>query len=153
MIVRSWRIVKAKYARTAFSGAGAKAAGGRWNSPGTGAIYTAGSISLGILEMLVHLGSKDVLRHYVTFELSFDESLVRRIAAGELPRQWWNPRAPAACQSVGDQWVVGLESPVLALPSAIVRTEWNYLLNPAHPDFPKIRIAPAQPVRLDRRLR
>ena len=153
MIVRSWRIVKAKYARTAFSGAGAKISGGRWNSPGTGVIYTAGSISLGSLEMLVHLGSKDVLRHYVTFELSFEEALVRRIPAAELPRSWWNPRAPAVCQSVGDEWVRSSDSPVLALPSAIVRTEWNYLLNPAHPDFPEIEIAPAQPVRLDKRLK
>jgi RES domain-containing protein len=153
VIVRSWRIVKAKYARTAFSGAGAKTSGGRWNSPGTAVIYTAGSISLGILEMLVHLWSKDVLRHYVTFELSFDEAMLRRIPVGDLPRSWWNPRAPAACQSVGDEWARGLESPALALPSAIVRTEWNYLLNPAHPDFPKIKIASPQPVRLDKRLR
>src|SRR5437764_448299 len=60
MTLRAWRIVKAKHAATAFSGDGAKKFGGRWNSPGIPAIYLAGSTSLAILEMLVHLQSQEL---------------------------------------------------------------------------------------------
>ena len=50
-----WRIVKAKYADTAFSGEGASRAGGRWSRRGEGVVYTGGRLSLAALELLVHL--------------------------------------------------------------------------------------------------
>ena len=40
---------------------------------------------------------------------------------------------------IGDQWVREARSVVLAVPSAIVPAERNFLLNPAHPDFRKVR--------------
>ena len=42
-------------------------------------------------------------------------------------------RRPA--KGVGDAWVRGARSAVLALPSVIIPEELNYLLNPTHPDF------------------
>jgi RES domain-containing protein len=115
-------------------------------------IYTAGSISLAILEMLVHIQSTDVLSHYVTFELSLDGALVDRPAAGDLPSNWFRSPAPAATRNLGDAWIRRGQSPVLEVPSAIVRTEWNYLINPDHPDFARIAVAPPRPITLDRRL-
>jgi RES domain-containing protein len=53
---------------------------------------------------------------------------------------------------VGDIWVRGARSAVLALPSAIIADELNYLLNPAHPDFKKISIGKRVPFAFDRRL-
>ena len=53
---------------------------------------------------------------------------------------------------MGDHWVAGAASAVLRLPSAIVPNEWNYLLNPAHPDFAKITIGPKQHIQIDPRL-
>jgi RES domain-containing protein len=41
---------------------------------------------------------------------------------------------------IGDQWVREMRSPVLALPSAIVPAERNFLLNPAHPKFRQVRV-------------
>jgi RES domain-containing protein len=43
-------------------------------------------------------------------------------------------------------------SAVLKLPSAVVPEEFNYLLNPAHPDFGKIRIAKPRAFKADPRL-
>lgn len=152
MTVQAWRITKAKHAATAFSGAGAKASGGRWNNPGTAIVYTAGSTSLALLEMLVHLQAPDLLQHYVIFEVSFDEALMRTIAPAALPKTWRRSPPPAKARRVADDWVAGGESAVLRLPSVIVPHEWNYLLNPAHPEFPRITISPKQSIRFDPRL-
>lgn len=152
MIIRAWRITKAKHAATAFTGGGAKAFGGRWNSPGTSIIYTAGSASLAILEMLVHLQTRELMRRYVIFEVTFHQSLMTRIHEDALPKPWRRSPAAASVQQVGNNWIAVGSSAVLEVPSALVPTECNYLLNPAHRDFAKITIGPRQPIKFDRRL-
>jgi RES domain-containing protein len=150
--VRAWRIVQAEHAATAFSGDGARKHGGRWNSPGLPVVYTAGSISLAMLEMLVHLPSQALLKRYVLFEVTFDEALVTAIDPQTLPRTWRTFPPPAAVQQIGDAWLPAEGSAVLRVPSVLVPDESNYLLNPAHRDFARITIGPKQPARLDPRL-
>lgn len=152
MTVRAWRITKTKHAATAFSGGGAKAYGGRWNSPGTAVVYAAGSTSLAILEMLVHLRAPELMQRYVTFELAFDEKLVTPVELAALPRNWRRSPSSPAVQQVGDDWAAEAGSAVLRIPSAVVPTEWNYLLNPAHPDYAKITIGPKRAIKFDPRL-
>src|SRR5690606_6785921 len=152
MSLRVWRIVKAKHAGAAFTGEGAKAAGGRWNSPGRAVVYTAGSTSLAMLEMLVHLESQELLKQYVLFEATFDESLMTTLNAKDLPRSWRQSPPPSAVQQLGDAWLSEGGAAVLRAPSVIVPTEWNYLLNPAHADFARIAIGPKQTVPFDPRL-
>jgi len=60
-MISAYRIVKAKFRESAFTGDGARAFGGRWNSVGRSVIYLAGSISLATLEMLVHLNNDSYL--------------------------------------------------------------------------------------------
>lgn len=152
MTVTAWRIVKARHARAAFNGQGARIAGGRWNSPGHAVVYVAGSASLAMLEMLVHLQNQDVLRRYVLFDVTFDSSLVQAVAGIDLPRNWRSSPPPAGTRRIGDQWLQRGDSAVLRVPSALVPDEFNYLLNPAHKDFEAITIGAPQPVRLDPRL-
>jgi RES domain-containing protein len=150
--VKAWRVFAPKHAPTAFTGEGARLFGGRLNSPGTPVIYTASSISLATLEMLVHLESSDLLRKYQICEVTFDESLVITLTAKDLPKTWRRSPAPAAVRAVGDQWVASGASAVLRVPSAVVPTEVNYLLNPRHPDFAKVRIGRQKVFAFDRRL-
>ena len=152
MTLRAWRIVKRRHAPTAFTGAGARQAGGRWNSPGVPVVYTAQSVALGMLELLVHIRSEDVLRHYLTIEVSFDDALVKVVSLEDLPRDWRRNPPPAALRRIGDDWVLSAASAVLRVPSVVVPTEWNFLLNPAHADFGQITIGKPQPLRMDRRL-
>jgi RES domain-containing protein len=152
MTVRAWRITKARHAATAFTGMGAKVNAGRWNSLGVAVVYCAGSMSLALLEMLVHLEALELMKRYVSFELTFDDSLVTTVDGGKLPRNWRSSPLPASVQVLGDQWVAASASPVLQVPSALVPNEWNYILNPAHRDFAKITIAPRQPIKFDPRL-
>lgn len=148
----AWRIFKKKLARTAFSGTGARLYGGRWNSPGTAVVYLSESKALAALEMLVHLEAADALKHYQVCRVTFDDSLVERVDPATLPKAWRKDPPPRAVQRLGDEWVAAACSAVLQVPSAIVPTERNYLLNPAHPDMRRITIGPPESFRFDRRL-
>jgi len=138
--IRAYRILKKTFVATAFSGEGARLFGGRWNSPGVAVVYTAGVVSLGILEWRVNLTQWPAPPH-VLIEIEFDPSLVWR--PPKLPAYWQRYPSSKANAAVGDSWVRSGRSAVLKLPSALVpagHIEYNYLLNPAHPDFGKIKI-------------
>ena len=94
-MLRAWRIVKSEHAAAAFSGHGAKIAGGRWNNPGTLMVYTAGSHSLAILEILVHLQSQNLLQRYALFELTFSADLVVSLDRHSLPKTCADSQRPA----------------------------------------------------------
>jgi len=147
-----WRITSKKFIKTAFNGKGARLYGGRWNTPGTPLIYTAGSKSLAVLEILVHLDSPDLLRKFVLFEVKIDDPLVTHLDPASLPKDWRHDPPPAAAQNIGDEWASSARSAVLRVPSAIVTGEFNFQLNPRHPDFSKLKIEPPQSFFIDPRL-
>jgi RES domain-containing protein len=151
-MIRAWRIAKSKHAATAFTGDGARLTGARWTSPGVAVVHLADSVPLAILEMLVHVESEELVKRYVLYEASFDGSLVTAADLGTLPRNWRAAKPPESLRRIGDAWHQEGRSAVLRVPSAVVPSEWNYLLNPAHPDFARITIGSAQVVRFDRRL-
>jgi len=151
-VITSWRIVKAKYAATAFEGEGARRAGGRWNSRGHPIVYTSESAALAALELLVHMGRSRSLPDYVIFSCKFPESLVRRVQPRDLPTDWRSHPAPVSIRQVGDDWFSEQQSAVLQVPSAVIDSEYNYLLNPTHRSFKRVAISSAQPFELDLRL-
>lgn len=126
--------------------------GGRFNARGVAIVYTAATVSLASLEMLVHLQSREILGAYTLRSVTFDAALVRRIRLSDLPRNWRDNPVPAAVQRVGTDWVVSGDSAVLEVPSAVVPAESNFLLNVLHPDFAKIRFGKASRHKVDPRL-
>lgn len=150
-MVRAWRIVKEVHASTAFSGEGAVRVGGRWNSRGTRMVYTSATQSLALLESLVHLNPAFLFR-YAVIGLEFPGSMLEIFRPSKLPADWNSEPPATATKRLGDQWVREARSAVLAVPSVLVRTEINYLLNPQHPDFAKIKIGKPEPFALDPRL-
>ena len=151
--VTAWRIVKQKKPpRKAFDGEGARLHGGRWNSPGTSMVYTAGSQSLAALEMLVHLDAADLMGKYVFFEVTMDESMIRALVEADLPRNWRSDPSPSKLRRMGDAWAASAVSVALCVPSVVIPEEQNFLLNPKHPDFSKLHIGKAVPFRYDARL-
>jgi RES domain-containing protein len=151
-MIRSWRLVQTDYAAHAFDGEGARLYGGRWNSPGRPAVYTAGSLALAALEVLVHLKSREALAHYLKSWIEFDESWITTVAMEELPRHWRQGRTPAHTQMLGDHWLEASETPVLQVPSVVIPEEWNYIINPLHPQFAETVRSPPQPFQFDPRL-
>jgi len=148
-MVTAWRITKRKHARHAFTGEGARKFGGRWNNPGTAFVYTAQSQSLAALEMLVHLDSSELLEKYALIGVEFDQSLVRPVEPSALPRHWRSDPPPPEIRSIGDNWILAGSSAVLQVPSAMVPGEHNFLLNPEHQDFAKLRLGKPLAFRFD----
>jgi RES domain-containing protein len=148
-----YRICKTKYSAAAFDGEGAYRFGGRWNSRGTRLIYTAGSLALAPLEMLVHLKDETLLAEYSYLSAQLDQNLI--LPVGEfrpLPPEWSASPAPLQIQQIGDEWARSLISPVLEIPTSVIPLEKNYLLNPAHPDFQRIVLGEAKRFTFDERL-
>src|SRR5918997_6989424 len=148
----SWRIVKSRHASTAFDGEGARLYGGRWNSPGTRMVYTSSTISLAVLEILIHLQEASLLSSYSLISASFDDAFVERLDHSVLPDGWRAYPAPSELQRIGDEWVRSQSSAILEVPSAVVERESNYLLNPSHPDFSSVLIGEPEPFTFDERL-
>jgi RES domain-containing protein len=153
MMQTAWRIVQAGRARDAFSGEGARRYPGRWNDAGTPMVYTAESLSLAALEMLVHLGAPELLARYVCIPIRFDDALCVRPAIGDIPRNWTDNPPPASTRRFGSAWAADASSAVLAVPSVVIPTETVFLLNPLHPDFSKIRMGGTKDFSFDSRLR
>lgn len=149
----AWRVDKAKWSRSSFDGEGAARDGGRWNSSGVRVVYASASLAMAALEKYVHLPKPlPAAMKLVRFKIRFDESLVHRVDPAKLPAGWRDAPPPAATQSIGDKWVRDAVSAVLAVPGAIIPEETNYLLNPVHPDFRKIRMGAAEPFEFDYRI-
>ncbi len=149
--MKVWRLCKRAHA--AFDGEGARRAGGRWNRRGTPVVYASQTLSLAALEMLVHADLSLLPPDLVAIAAELPEALaVARIEEAALPRSWRHYPPPEALARLGTDWARGLSSAALSVPSALVPAERNFLLNPLHPDFRKIRVGRPEPFSPDPRL-
>lgn len=115
-------------------------------------VYTAGSRALAALEMAVHLDRSILLESFVLIPCRFDDRLVTAIDRERLPVDWRSDPAPAEVAAMGDAWARAGRSAALAVPSAIIEEELNYVLNPLHPEFKKVKIGVPRVFEFDRRL-
>ena len=153
MSLSLWRISKRKYVATAFSGEGARRVGGRWNSRGQGMVYTSGTLSLAALEVFVHMEVEDVATMLAWIRLDVPtEVKIEYLEVAQLPPDWRNIPAPAVLAIMGDNWFRSAATAILAVPSVVIPLEFNYLINPSHPDFVKLAVESPQPFELDPRL-
>jgi RES domain-containing protein len=141
--------------------------GGRWNSEGKAVLYSAGSLSLACLELLVHIRDTGNMPDLVYSEIELPDPLI----------DWWSQDAirtdaildsDTLSREMGDNWLerqafkeeiypVSLRKrldprAVLQVPSSVIREEWNYLLNPADPAYSAITWSEPKRFRLDPRL-
>jgi RES domain-containing protein len=149
-----WRICEATFAESAFSGEGASIVGGRWNSKGKQMVYTAEHLSLAILELFVHLNVPNVERDFfVAIKAEIPDNLdVEYMNIDRLASDWYLSSSKSSLQALGDEWMDSTRTPILAVPSAIVPQEFNYLINPLHPQFDRLIIARPQPFNFDTRM-
>lgn len=152
MMIRVWRIVKEKFKHEAFTGEGAATFGGRWNSIGVPVVYTAESLSLATLEILVGGFPLTLISGYCRIVVEIDASQIETFPKKKLPPDWSSFPAGEHCRHIGDTWMREKRTVALKVPSAVVAEEYNYLINPLHPDFGKIAIGKPEILSVDRRL-
>jgi len=146
-MLRLHRVCRARYSN--LDGQGAKIAGGRWNSPGHQVVYLAETLSLAVLENLVHFDRLSFPSNYVhvvanipLFIQCETEDRLRSSA----------PASISTTQGLGDYWLNQGCSPILKVRSFVVPSEHNFLINPAHPLFNQIQVDPPVPFEFDNRL-
>jgi RES domain-containing protein len=151
-VIRVWRLCKKQYAETAFDGEGARRVGGRWNSRGNPVTYTSENLSLSALELLVHLDVVEAPPDFVAIPADIpDELVVESLEADDLPDDWRRTPGHPELKRLGDTWLHSAASPVMSVPSVVVPTEYNYLLNPDHDEARRIQIGEPRPFEFDER--
>jgi RES domain-containing protein len=152
-MITAWRIAKQTYQFTGSSGEGARIYGGRWNPIGIPVIYTAESLSLATLEIIVHLEREQLLyKRFVKIPVTFESSLVFPLSRKKLPKDWASLPPSESTQKIGQKWIERTKHIILKIPSTVIKEEHNYLINPAHPDFSAIEIGKPQRFEFDERL-
>jgi RES domain-containing protein len=150
--MRVYRIASTRHIRD-LSGTGARLYGGRWNRRGTALLYTSESRSLATVEILVHLSMPEVPAglSIATLEIP-DDIRADEIRPSSLPRDWREHPAPAALVDLGTKWARASRHLLLRVPSAVVEGEFNVLINPAHPDMPRVKVVRVERYRMNSRL-
>lgn len=145
----TYRLTTGKFAND-ISGTGAKINGGRWNPIGIGALYTSQYISLAILEILVRATRATSPVSYTLTSFEIPDNSIYLLQFSKLKNEWKYDLKYT--QGIGEDFLVDNQSLCLQVPSAIVQQENNFLLNPLHPDFKKIKIMASELLELDKRL-
>jgi len=148
----AWRIVRASRSQTAFTGEGPWRFGGRWNSPGVRVVYVSEHQSTAAFEVFANRVPFILEEKYKAFHLEWPDTLTELLPTKKLPPNWRLHPPLAETREIGDQWIREQRSAVLALPSVISPADTNFLLNPEHADFKRIRIATSIDFDFDPRL-
>jgi RES domain-containing protein len=132
-------------------GTGAKLFGGRWNSVGLAGLYATENISLAVLEILVRAGMQTIPISYHLVKIDVPDTIqLQPISADKLRNDWKDDIGYT--QWIGDEFLRSASSLMLKIPSAIVDEENNYLVNPKHGDFKKVKIIKISKFQFDKRL-
>jgi RES domain-containing protein len=150
--VRLYRLVKLKYARQALAGRGGLEADGRWHSVGRPVVYVASSEALAVLEVRVHLGPVVPVDRYVILTVEIPARLVEPLPRSEWPRGWDAVPFGPASQRLGDRWLAERRGVALRVPSVHSGTDFNVLLNPAHPKASRAKVVARRRYAFDGRL-
>ena len=149
--MRVWRVVPTGH--QALDGEGTRRFGSRWVPKGLPAVYTSAALSLAALELFVHtdpdLAPADLLA--ISADIP-DDLIVHELALSDLPGTWREIPAPAELQELGRSWIVEGKAAILSVPSVVVPTERNYVLNTAHAGFQRIQIGEVHDFSFDPRM-
>ena len=147
-----WRLARREFVAR-FDGAGNRDTGARWNSPGRGVIYASRTLSLCVLEVIVHLPSVRLLQNFIAAKIEVpDDAGCVHVGRDEMPADLWSPEAAFWCRERGDAWLQDGAALALVAPSVVVSLETNVMLNPGHDAIGRIRILDMRPFSIDSRL-
>lgn len=146
-----YRLANSEY-KDDLSGYGSFLYGGRWNSRGLYALYATEHISLAVLEIVVNYNRSaySIRTSYHLLEIFIPDVPLLQINVAILKKKWQEDFEYS--QMMGDQFLQQKNHLLLKVPSAVIPEENNFLINPDHPDYKKIKIKTSRPYGLDTRL-
>ena len=148
-----WRVTRKADAEQPLSGEGARRYGGRWSHIGVALVYTSQSLSLAVLEYLVNLPITDLPGDLVSLQIEIPNDLPRvEVTIKELPDNWRTYPSVEELKDIGTDWVRRATVPILVVPSVVIPSELNYLINPIHPLSDRVEILSVDAFALDTRL-
>ncbi len=152
-MISAWRISKARRKDTALTGYGCQFASGRWHQLMVPMVYCSDSEALAALETFVHLQEEAKHIIFISIKIEIPPSLLMDVESIKaLPKQWRKQPPITGTKKIGSDWIKSGKSAVLSVPSAVVPSSRNYLLNPGHSDFKKLKIDKPQIFSFDTRL-
>jgi RES domain-containing protein len=148
----AWRICQARWAPTAFSGAGAAEFAGRWNSPGRKAVYCATTRALAAMEILANVEEKSILRKagFVAIAVEIPDGLIFLPRA--LPGDWRRTPVSSGPRKFGDKFLDRSRYPAMRVPSVVILGEFNFVLNPLQARFADLKIGHPETFQFDPRV-
>lgn len=147
-----FRLANKKYP-IELSGIGASITGARWNSKGNEVIYTAQSRALAMAEVVVHVTLATLPSGFAMLTVFIpDDIYIEEINVKKLPLGWNSFPELIDTQKMGDEFIRNKKSCVMKVPSAVVKGDYNYLLNPYHEDFHRIKIIHQEDFPFDKRI-
>jgi RES domain-containing protein len=150
--VRIWRIAPAGH--PPLDGEGARRYGSRWTPKGLPVVYASATLSLAALERFVHTDPDLDVPDLIAIAIDVAPRIkTERMAASALPSDWRSYPAPEFLARLGEVWAANARSAILIVPSAIIPSEDNFILNPSHRDFGRLKIGPPEPFAFDPRMR
>jgi RES domain-containing protein len=149
--VRVWRI--AGVAHAAFDGEGARRYGSRWTPKGLPAVFASATLSLATLERFVHTDPDLEPIDLVAIPVDIGAAIaVETVDVSDLPEDWRLYPAPSSLAIVGGRWLDAARTAVLSIPSVVIPHERNFILNPLHPQWSRLKAGPAEPFSFDPRM-
>ena len=147
-----FRLARKKYP-IELSGKGASMFGARWNFKGTEVIYTAQSRALAMAEVVVHLSLATLPKDFMMLTVDVPNSIViENLDEKKLPKGWNVFPHSFTTQLLGEDFVKRGEACLLKVPSAVVKGDYNLIINPNHADFKKIKIIDQVDFPFDKRI-
>jgi RES domain-containing protein len=146
-----FRLLNHRYTN-GLNGEGSQLVGGRWNSPGLLLIYTSQSRSLSTAEVAVNLPLGNVPHDYDMITINIPDNIkISEIIGKNLPKSWKTFPQSSMARKIGNEFIMQNKFLVMKVPSAVVPGDYNYLINPRHPDFSRIEIIKREPYEFDER--
>jgi RES domain-containing protein len=130
------------------SGQGAFLYGGRWNTVGHHALYTAENNLLAALEVAIRIPLTKISSEYVMVPIDISSGIEvyePRLTKG------WNSKI-SITQKVGDLFLEENKYLAMKVPSALMSNTYNFLLNPKHKLFSKMKAGKSESLLFDDRL-
>lgn len=134
-----YRISSSRYAED-LTGEGARLHGGRWNHKLTPCLYAAATRALAILEYSVNVNIDDIPRALSIASIEIPDDSLLVLQQAQMPGDWRQAPAPSSTKDFGTALLKQVQHLTIQIPSTVVPEEYNYLINPSHPEINKVRV-------------